>query len=223
MPESTAIQPSHAQGIAHRLVQRAHRTFVHSRRVRVLAEELSRAMMVSGDWLDVGCGDGRIDQLIMQKRDDLRISGVDVSARSSAMIPVRSFDGLTIPCESASYDGVMIVDVLHHTTHAKELLSEIVRVARRQIVIKDVVADSWLEGKLLAFMDVVGNRPYDVPCPFTFLSTVQWSELFGSLGFQSPAYQRGFRLYPFPFTYVFDGRLHFVAVLNKPVDAVESP
>ncbi len=218
MPESTVIEQFRV-GIAGRnLTQRVHQTLVHNRRIHVLADQLSRVMSVSGDWLDVGCGDGQLDQLIMQRRDDVRICGLDVASRSTAKIPVRSFDGLSIPSDDEHYDGVLIVDVLHHTERARELLSEVVRVARRQVIIKDVVADSWIEHKLLGFMDIVGNRPYGVPCPFTFLNSLQWSELLASLGFATPTYHREFRLYPFPFTYLFDGRLHFVVVLNKQFD-----
>ncbi len=175
-------------------------------------------MSTSGKWLDVGCGDGGIDRMIMDRRSDVTITGLDVSARSATSIPVSSFDGLHIPMEADSFDGVLIVDVLHHTHHARELLSEIVRVARRQVVIKDVVADSWIEHKLLSFMDIVGNRPYGVPCPFTFLTRREWSDVFASLGYASPRYVRDFRLYPRPFSWLFDGRLHFVAVLDKPHD-----
>ena len=77
-----------------------------------------------GRVLDVGCGDGSIDQLIMKLRPDLRIEGIDVFVRPHPNIAVTKFDGERIPFPDKHFDAVMFVDVLHHTNNAVALLAE---------------------------------------------------------------------------------------------------
>ena len=63
--------------------------------------------------LDVGCGDGRLDRLVADKRPDISIRGIDVFQRKDAAMPMQTFDGESIPYAEGSFDVVMFVDVLH--------------------------------------------------------------------------------------------------------------
>ena len=120
--------------------------------------------------LDVGCGDGLLAFLILEKRPDLDLRGIDVLVREQTHIPVDRFDGLAIPHADASFDVVMFVDVLHHTEDPMALLGEAVRVARKTIVVKDHTLNGFLAGPTLHFLDRVGNARHDVALPYNLLA-----------------------------------------------------
>jgi len=46
------------------LLEEIHGSYVHNRRVRVLARELSALLPANGQVLDVGCGDGLLAALM---------------------------------------------------------------------------------------------------------------------------------------------------------------
>ena len=55
-----------------------HEKLVFGRRTQVLAGHLEALLPEGAHVLDVGCGDGTIDRLILQDRHDLRVEGVVV-------------------------------------------------------------------------------------------------------------------------------------------------
>ena len=65
-----------------------HARFVFNRRVQVLAATIGQMLPADSDVLDVGCGDGTIDSLILAAHPDLEIRGVDVLVRPTSRIPV---------------------------------------------------------------------------------------------------------------------------------------
>ena len=54
-------------------IERIHGGYVYRRRVSVLSERLAELLPPGARVLDVGCGDGMIDRLIMQRRPDVEI------------------------------------------------------------------------------------------------------------------------------------------------------
>jgi ubiquinone/menaquinone biosynthesis C-methylase UbiE len=66
---------------------------------------------------------------------------VDVLVRPGTAISVRAYDGVTLPEADASYDVVMMIDVLHHTDDPTLLLREAGRVSKQGILIKDHFRD----------------------------------------------------------------------------------
>src|SRR3954451_10064113 len=135
------------------LIEQVHETYVFGRRVRKLAEHLAAVLPANARVLDVGCGDGSLDRLIMERRPDVTIEGIDVLVRPHTHIPVTRFDGQVIPHDDGSFDAVMFVDVLHHTDDPLVLLREAARVAIQALVLKDHTADGLLAHSTLAFMD----------------------------------------------------------------------
>ena len=73
-----------------------HGRLVHARRVRALAGHFSDLLPTSHRVLDVGCGDGLIDRLVLERRPDLTIRGIDPLVRTGTHIPVAAFDGKTL-------------------------------------------------------------------------------------------------------------------------------
>ncbi len=90
--------------------------------------------------LDLGCGDGVMEQYLLQYFPGWKVEAIDVSAESIAMarkqeLPNARFavyDGLHIPFETGSFDLVLLAGVLHHVSfdlHAS-LLQDIGRVLK---------------------------------------------------------------------------------------------
>ena len=165
--------------------------------------------------LDIGCGDGTIASLIMNHNPTVKIEGIEFAPRPCCRIICKPFDGTSIPHATGSFDVCMFVDVLHHTHQMETLLFEACRVSRRYVLIKDHLADNWLDFKILQFMDWVGNRPHGVVLPYNYQTRNQWSWYSSKSGLKTIARQDKVKLYPFPFSVLFGRKLHFIELLEK--------
>jgi SAM-dependent methyltransferase len=191
-----------------------HGRVVHSRRVRVLAAHFAELIPSGHSVLDVGCGDGLIDRLILDRRPDLRICGADPLIRRGAHIPVVQFDGGRLPFTDRSWDTVLFCDVLHHTERPVALLREAVRVSRHSILIKDHSVEGWLARPTLRFMDVVGNAPHGVALTFNYFTPGQWQDAYRATGLVPLEVRRNLGLYPSWVDPVFGRSLHFAAIYD---------
>lgn len=197
-----------------RTVGNIHGRVVHDRRIAVLAGHISRLLSPHTKLLDIGCGDGRLAALLTERIPQLEAEGVELLPREDSAIPCRVFDGLHLPFPNNSFDCCLFVDVLHHTTKPLPLLQEACRVSD-SIIIKDHLAESALDHKILRFMDWVGNRPHGVVLPYAYLSSAQWSALYAQLGLIAETTDSNLQLYPPPFSFVFGRKLHFISLLRK--------
>jgi len=166
--------------------------------------------------LDVGSGDGRLAQLVANKRPDISIQGIDVRVRTDSAIHVETFNGTSIPYGEGSFDVVMLVDVLHHTADPMILLREAVRVARQVILIKDHLLKGVLAYSTLRLMDWVGNARHKVALPYNYWTPAEWNGAFDKLGLAVSSWESNLKLYPFPADLIFGRSLHFIAALRVP-------
>ncbi len=196
------------------LIERIHGDYIHNRRVRVLGDHFIDLIPKTARVLDVGCGDGLLAHLLMEKRPDIKVKGIDVLVRCHTHIPVDSFDGKVIPYGDASFDVTMFVDVLHHMEDPIVLLREAIRVARAAIVIKDHTRDGLFAGPTLRFMDLVGNARHGVAIPYNYWPRQQWFEAFHRLNLTIGIWKENLGLYPPPASWIFERSLHFVARLD---------
>lgn len=195
------------------LAERLHQSYGFERRIRVLSRHIESLLPKDASVLDVGCGDGTLDSLLASQRRDIAIQGIDVMVRPGALIPVREFDGFTIPHADDSFDCVVFVDVLHHSQDATQLLKEAKRVARRFIIIKDHRRNGWLARETLRFMDDVGNKRFGVDLPYQYWSHREWHDAFDELELEISQWNQSLGIYPWPASLLFDRGLHFVAQL----------
>jgi SAM-dependent methyltransferase len=195
------------------LVDSLHRP-VFARRVLVLAQHLADIAPRGARLLDVGCGDGSIDSLMMERRPDLSIEGIDVLVRPQTRIPVRAFDGKHLPYPDGSFDAVSFVDVLHHADDARALLREAARVSRGCVLIKDHLLEGLLAAPTLRLMDWVGNARHGVVLPYHYWSREQWDACFSGLSLAVGEWRSTLGLYPPPLNWVFERSLHFIARLE---------
>jgi SAM-dependent methyltransferase len=197
------------------LLERIHGGYVHERRSRVLAGHLAELIPPNARVLDVGCGDGLLDGLILEQRPDVDLEGIDVAVRRHTCIPVTPFNGREIPHADGSFDAVQFVDVLHHTDDPLVLLREAARVSRQAILIKDHLLEGFLAGPTLRFMDRVSNTRHGVVLPFNYWTRRQWMEGFARLGLQVEAWKGQLGMYPWPASVLFGRGLHFIARLMR--------
>lgn len=196
-----------------RLHGQVHDKAVFGRRIEVLARTLADFIPANARVLDIGCGSGTLAKRIMALRPDVTIEGIDVLVRPATEIPVTEFDGDTIPWPDGHFDIALFVDVLHHTEAPARLLAEAKRVSRNGIVIKDHFREGVLADATLRFMDWVGNAQHGVVLPYNYLSDPEWRGIWSRLGLKVERLTDKVGLYPAPFSWLFDRRLHFVARL----------
>ena len=197
---ATAVGHLHDKGILHR-------------RVAALATAIAPLLPKSARVLDVGCGDGLLDQALLQMRPDLRIDGVDVLVRDGTPILVREFDGQRLPFGDGEYDVTMAIDVFHHAANALALMGEMTRVARKSLVIKDHFLHGPPSELILRAMDWVGNSRHGVRLPFSYWSEAEWRRVWDRCRIRPVSIIRHLHLYPFPVSLIFERDLHFVAAL----------
>jgi SAM-dependent methyltransferase len=193
-------------------LERIHGAYVYRRRTQRLAGILSSLIPSACRLLDVGSGDGKLAQLLLATRPDLHIQGVDVLVRKQTSIPVMPFDGTHLPYPTSSFDGVMLIDVLHHTRDPLPLLHEALRVSRRWLVVKDHVREGVGAAARLRFMDYVGNARHQVSLSYNYLSSREWAALQTGLNLKVITELSRLHLYPWPADYVFGASLHFAAL-----------
>jgi SAM-dependent methyltransferase len=101
----------------------------------------------------VGCGEGSNLHYMLEARPDLRCTGLDFSAAKVRWmrehLPVRAVCGSAerLPLEVATFDAVLLRDLLHHVPWAREqVVQEAIRVLRPGGVLILVEADGrhWL-------------------------------------------------------------------------------
>ncbi len=196
------------------LIGRLHRDFVHARRVEVLASHLATSLPQGASILDVGAGDGLLAHVMYRKRPDITVQGIDTLVRPGTHIPVTEFDGLRIPFANLSFDAVMLVDVIHHSSDPITLLREAARVSRKIVLIKDHNREGLLAGPVLRFMDWISNARYGVSLPYNYWRRAVWRESFRQLGLSIREYKEHLGLYPRLVRPVFERHLHFMVSLG---------
>jgi len=182
--------------------------------VRALSAAIAPVLPGSARILDVGCGDGLLDEELLRTRPDLRIEGVDVLVRDGTPIPVRQFDGRHLPFPDREFDVTMAIDVFHHAADPETLMAEMKRVSRNTIVIKDHLAHGLPSRLLLRAMDWVGNAPHGVSLPYNYWTEAEWRAVWARTEVRPASIVRQLHLYVFPLSVVCDADLHFLATLE---------
>jgi SAM-dependent methyltransferase len=201
-------------GVRNFMVGKLHSRLVFDRRAEVLAGHLGEMIPTDARVLDVGCGDGAVAKLLLQKRPDISIHGIDVLLRNNLYIPITHYDGKLIPHPDNSFDAVILIDVLHHAADPIALLKEVCRVTRKSIIIKDHSRDGIAAGLTLRFMDWIGNAPHGVALTYDYWPARRWRKVFTELGLGVTDYRSRLGLYPTPANWLFERNLHFISRLQ---------
>jgi SAM-dependent methyltransferase len=161
--------------------------------------------------LDVGCGDGVNLKRLAAAANATRIAGVDVVVRPSATIDVIEYDGLNLPFADRSFEGVSIVDVLHHCTDPARVLAEALRVASKVVAIKDHFSFGPVTHRMLYWMDLVGNAKDSIHSPGHYLRPDEWVGMIAKAGGQLESLDWPLKTHDLPWRIVGWPELQFTA------------
>ena len=175
--------------------------------VRSLSAHLGRLDSL----LDIGCGDGVNLKKLAAAANASRFAGVDVLVRPSATIDVVEYDGHNLPFPDRSFDGVTLVDVLHHCDDAERVLAEALRVATKVVAIKDHFAFGPVTSKMLYWMDLVGNAKDSIFSPGKYLHPDEWVRMIARTGGKLEALDWPLKTHDLPWRIVGWPELQFTA------------
>lgn len=158
--------------------------------------------------LDVGGGTGVMAQAVKTLFGIERVASVDVEDRYLATLDIETavYDGATLPFADASFDCILLFNVLHHVPVAARaaLLRECRRVAGAgPIYIKDHLSQGAGDDLRLTVLDLVGNLPFAGMVRAHYLREREWRELAAQTGHEGDAplegaYRRGVAAALFP-------------------------
>jgi SAM-dependent methyltransferase len=124
--------------------------------------------------LDVGSGDGWFAMSVGSLGICEKIAAVDVKKRPHCFHPVELYDGERLPFHDQEFDLVYAVDVVHHAPEPAKLLGEMIRCARRFVLLKDHTWQTAFGRLALVVRDELGNRPKGVRCVYNFQHGWEW-------------------------------------------------
>ncbi|MHB8799942.1 MAG: class I SAM-dependent methyltransferase [Thermoanaerobaculia bacterium] len=163
------------------LRERFGRTAFYSRYKVVLARCLAERLPERGACrlLDVGTGDGELGR-VLALRPMTTVVGVETHVRRShrPAVPAAVFDGRRLPFADDTFDVALVCDVLHHALDQEALFSEVLRVTRSMVLVKDHVFSCSRERLLLHALDLAGNARFGVRVPARYLDETGWARLF---------------------------------------------
>ncbi len=128
--------------------------------------------------LDVGCNDGKIGWMLNQQKPGLIVQGLDIQDKSGCVISKDLYDGHKMPYKDNTFDIVIAVDMLHHTTDILSVLQEMARVSKTYILIKDVVVYGKWTYNLLCVIDYLVNIRFGIKCTYNFPNWDEWNNYF---------------------------------------------
>ncbi len=87
--------------------------------------------------LDLGCGDGRLTRIVSDEAGGLRLVGLDIDPKETALARAEGFyervhtsSAETIPEASGSFDFVVSISVMEHIPQLEPVLREVARVLK---------------------------------------------------------------------------------------------
>ena len=200
------------------LMKAAHAP-IYGARLRELVRLILPHLRENDRVLDVGCGVGTLGHALMTHPSapkGLTVTGLERFARGGEPIPVRQYDGRTIPDPDRSHDVVIVADVLHHDTDPDAVVRECVRVSRRLLIIKDHQIKGPLALQRISLIDWAANAPHGVPCLYTYNTPAQWDRFGERFHLKAVESHRSINLYPPIVNMMFGRSLQFLGVYQVP-------
>jgi SAM-dependent methyltransferase len=155
--------------------------------------ENMKSYLSSGDrCLDVGSGAGRFGNTVATALN-VQVVGVDVVNYADSTIPVHIYDGKTLPFDDNSFDVIFVAFVLHHIKNQEQMMAEMVRCARKKIVVFEDTYDTFWQRLFVMWNDYQTNilqgyvkviKGYakkgvtEMPMALTFRSVREWQQFF---------------------------------------------
>ena len=120
--------------------------------------------------LDVGCGEGVLTERFAERLGDGRVVGIDLDdpklraeweRRRRANLEFRAEDATSLSFGDDEFDAATAIEVLEHVPDPEATLSEMVRVARRRLIVSVPREPLWRALNMArgAYWRSLGNTP----------------------------------------------------------------
>jgi ubiquinone/menaquinone biosynthesis C-methylase UbiE len=120
--------------------------------------------------LDVGCGEGVLTERFAERVDGGHVVGMDLddpklraewTARTRSNLEFRALAGPDLPFSDNEFDIACALEVLEHVPDPEHTLAEVVRVARRHVLVSVPREPLWRALNMLrgAYVRQLGNTP----------------------------------------------------------------
>jgi SAM-dependent methyltransferase len=161
-----------------RAVNRFGNHFRTAALLSVIGPELQRG----GRLIDIGAGSCHLAQAAA-RRFDIDVTAVDVTDHNLTDLPLKIYDGRTLPYKDGSFDTALLSFVLHHADDPARVLNEALRVAGRVIVLEDTPGGR-LQAAAWRTLDYALNHAQhkDVAVAHAARSAGEWREFFAARG-----------------------------------------
>jgi SAM-dependent methyltransferase len=128
--------------------------------------------------IDIGSGFGHVTSLLQEK--GYEVTSVDAKKHYTvAGVETLIYDGKTLPFADNSFDSALLMTVMHHANDPLALLDEALRVAKRVIIIEDLVSSNYSRWRTHV-LDRILN--FDFINPIQNLSDEGWKRAFADRG-----------------------------------------
>ncbi len=164
-------------------------------RFQIMFSQLERFLDgVKGKVIDYGCGSGTFTQILHDSLG-LDIEGVDVRdfRASNITVPVKVFDGYSVPVADKYYSCAVLTNVIHHEFDNEKILAELDRITAKKLVIIETVPEAdndenakqdW--GRMI-LNDSLWNRFFNyanIPVPGSYETPFTWIKRFEKYGWK---------------------------------------
>ena len=164
--------------------------------------------------LDFGSGDGWFASAFARRGFVRHVVPVDVMKRTSCLVEPLLYSGDRLPFADRTFDLVYTMDVLHHCNSPQASLKELLRCAKRYVLIKDHVYNTPFERTMLCALDEIGNRRHGVASPFKFQRSWEWNPVLTGEGFVQESLVHPANCHPPALQWLF-GKLQYVALWRR--------
>lgn len=146
--------------------------------------------------IDLGCGDCGITYYLTKKLPKATISPVDVLDTNLYSIKPTIYNGKKLPFKNNYFDFGYTSFTLHHCDNDTQILKELLRVCKKDIVIIEEIYQNNFEKYITYLNDWVANRleSPSVKIPFNFHSYLEWRQIFEKANCRLLAEKRVYQL-----------------------------
>jgi ubiquinone/menaquinone biosynthesis C-methylase UbiE len=130
--------------------------------------------------VEIGAGNGIVAEMLHNAigTDFTLLEVVDYNATK---LPMRVFDGKTLPFEDNSFDKAMLVFVLHHNPDPRPIMREALRVSRHGVLVVENDTRGFIKKPFTRMIDSTEHLHRGVPPCYHTKSTQEWRALLESL------------------------------------------